>query len=384
MYNLILLLGAIGMLPKWLLQKKYRGSLKQRLGFSLPPKANTIPTIWIHMVSVGEAKAITPIYLRLKKKYPTAAFYLSTTTKTGQEEIKRSFPEAFSHFYLPLDLSWISGKLVNRLKPDLFVLSEGDLWLNLLTEVKRRGGKVLLLNGKMSERSSLRFAKVPKFSKKLFSKIDHLCLQSETHSARFASLYVPKEKMTITGNLKLSIPVRPPTEEKLAEYAKEFGIKAADKVLTLASTHPGEEELLLPHLKGWKVLLAPRHLERLPSLKKFQSENVVIVNKMGILPICFGLSKLAIIGGSFLPGVGGHNIFEPIQSRIPVLFGPHMETQLELVKLILDARAGIQTSAETLAEKIPEVLEFTANAKSLSGEAATPADTTWEAIQYLL
>ncbi len=107
------------MLPRWLIQKKYRGSLKQRLGFSTPPKANTIPTIWIHMVSVGEAKAITPIYLRLKEKYPTAAFYLSTTTKTGQEEVKRRFPEAFAHFYLPLDLSLIMKKLVNRLKPDL-------------------------------------------------------------------------------------------------------------------------------------------------------------------------------------------------------------------------------------------------------------------------
>lgn len=384
MYNLILLLGALGMMPKWLLQKKYQGSLKQRLGFRLPPKANTIPTIWIHMVSVGEAKAITPIYLRLKEKYPTGAFYLSTTTKTGQEEIKRSFPEAFAHFYLPLDLSWIMKKLVNRLKPDLFVLSEGDLWLNLLTEVKRRGGKILLINGKISSRSSIRFAKVPTFSKRLLSKIDHLCLQSETHSARFASLYVPKEKMTITGNLKLSIPTRPPTEKTLAEYAKEFGIIEGDKVLTLASTHPGEEELLLPHLKDWKVLLAPRHLERLPSLKKFQNENVVLVDKMGILPICFGLSKLAIIGGSFLPGVGGHNIFEPIRSQIPVLFGPYMETQQELVKLILEAKAGIQTPAESLGEQIPKACALTENAETLSKGGSAALDTTWEAIQYLL
>ncbi len=236
----------------------------------------------------------------------------------------------------------------------------------------------------MSDRSSVRFAKVPKFSERLFSKIDHLCLQGETHKSRFASLYVPKEKMTVTGNLKLSIPTVPPTKEQVSEYAKEFGIKPEDKVVTLASTHPGEEELILPHLKGWKVLLAPRHLERLSSLKKFQSENVVFVEKMGVLPICFALSKVAIIGGSFVPGIGGHNIFEPIQSEIPVLFGPFMETQQELVKLILEAKAGIQTPAEQLAEKILEALELIENAKALSKAGTVVADTTWDAIQYLL
>ncbi|MDN3506398.1 MAG: glycosyltransferase N-terminal domain-containing protein [Simkaniaceae bacterium] len=385
LYNLILILGAIAQIPKWLLQKKYHGTILQRLGFSLPAKANTIPTIWIHAVSMGETSAILPIYKRLREKYPTAAFYFSSMTKTGLARAQKLYPEAAGYFYLPLDFSWVMKRLVLRLKPDILVLSEGDFWHNLIRNVKSRGGKVLLLNGKISLRSSNRFAKVPRFSKRLFKQIDHLCIQNTEYATRFRSLYIPPERISITGNLKLSIEAPKLDPKEKAKWREKFGFKETDRVITIGSTHEREEELILPQISGFKILLAPRHPERFAAIRKFLEKNpyphVHLVDQMGLLNICFQLSDLAIIGGSFLPGVGGHNIFEPIQAEIPVLFGPYMETQNELVELILNANAGIQTPAENLSIALSQAFSLTENAKLLSKHGTKIADETWKAVE---
>jgi len=385
LYNLILLIGAICQLPKWLLQKKYKGTILQRLGLKLPAKANTIPTIWIHAVSMGETSAILPIYERLLQKYPTAAFFFSSMTKTGLSQAQKLYPEAAGYFFLPLDFSWTMKKLVTRLKPDMLVLSEGDFWLNLTRSVKQRGGSVLLLNGKISSRSSSRFAKVPRFSKQLFRQIDHLCIQNTEYATRFRSLYVPSKKISITGNLKLSITTPKLKPEEKAKWREKLGLKDSDQVITVGSTHEKEEELILPHITGAKVLLAPRHPERFEAVKKFLEKNaypdVRLIDQMGLLNICYQLSDLAIVGGSFLSGVGGHNIFEPIQAEIPVLFGPYMETQKELVDLILNAEAGIQTTTRDLPQALLKAPALTENAKALSIHGSKIADETWNALQ---
>ncbi|NGX60115.1 MAG: 3-deoxy-D-manno-octulosonic acid transferase [Chlamydiae bacterium] len=389
LYDFCLLLGAIYSIPKWLIQKKYRGSRLQRFGFRLPNPSSKTPSIWIHMVSVGETKAMIPIYERLRTKYPTGAFFLSSTTKTGHNEAKRSLPNADGYFFLPLDLSWIMRRLVLRLKPDLLLLSESDFWLNLISEVKKQKGKVVLLNGKISARSSARFAKFPSFSKRIFAQIDRLCIQNTEYATRFQSLYIPPEKITITGNLKLSIPSQKLTPKEMQTWRDHFGLLPTDRVITIGSTHEGEEEILLPHIQDAKVLLAPRRPERFAqvkkSLEKHPYPNVQLVDQMGILHICYQLSDLAIVGGSFLPGTGGHNIFEPIQAGIPVLFGPHMETQKELVDLVLNAQAGIQTPHQDLAKAIPKALILAQNASDLAARGSQPLEATWEALQpYLL
>ena len=330
-----------------------------------------------------------PIYERLRQKYPNGAFFFSSTTKTGHLEAKRSLPNADDYFFLPLDFSWVMHKLILRLKPDLLLLSEGDFWLNLISEVKNRGGKVVLLNGKISSRSATRFAKIPRFSKRLFGKIDCLCIQNTEYATRFQSLYVPPEKITITGNLKLSIPTKKISGVEKQKWLTHFNLDPSDRIITIGSTHEGEEELLLPHIKDAKILLVPRHPERFAAVKKFLEKNayphVRLVDQMGILNICYQLSDLAIVGGSFIPGIGGHNIFEPIQAGIPVVFGPHMETQKELVQLILRSKAGLQTSIEDLPKAIQKAPELAQNASVLALQGAEPAEATWEALQpYLL
>ena len=376
-YNLALLLST-----PILLQKKYRGRRKQRLGFNLPQQSPKKPVIWLHMVSMGETKAMTSIYQRLRQKYPQGAFFLSSTTATGHAEAKRSLTKADGYFYLPLDLSWIMKQLIRRLEPDVFILSESDFWPNLLSLLKKRGTKIFLLNGKISEKSTSRFAKLPKFTSKLFSSIDHLCLQNATYTERFTSLNIPKEKITITGNLKLSIPTPILTPEEKATWQIRFNLTPEDRVITLGSTHAGEEELLLKYLSNTKVLVVPRHPERFATVKKLlNNPNIILVDQMGILSICYQLSHVAIVGGSFRPDVGGHNIFEPIQAQIPVIFGPYMQSQQELASLILNAQAGIQTTHENLPEALTAIEALAPNAQKLASIGREVEETTWKVLE---
>lgn len=388
-YNIIVFLASIFSLPKWLFLKKYRGSLSQKMGWKLPPKANALRTIWIHMVSVGETRVMIPIYQKLRTQYPSYAIFLSSTSKTGHEEAKRSLTRADGYFYLPLDLSYLMRKLVFRIKPDLLLLSESDFWPNMVNEVKRGGGKVLLINGKISQKSQQRFQKVPIFSKRIFEAIDCYCIQNTEYADRFISLYVPKEKVTVTGNLKLSIPPRDYTREQLIRWKKKWRVEGNTPVITVGSTHEGEEEILLPHLRHYKVLLAPRHPERFNRVKKWLEasgyDNVTLVDQMGILGACYRVSQLAIIGGSFVPGIGGHNIFEPIQARIPVIFGPYMDTQKDLVDMILESNSGMQISATNLPDILEKSLTLQPNAEKLAGGGLTPFQITWSVLEpYLL
>lgn len=384
LYNLLLILGSFFAIPKWLLQKKYRGTILMRLGLRLPPPSGK-SSIWIHMVSMGETKIMAPIYKKLRQNYPEVPIFLSTTTTTGQAEAKRSLPNADAYFLLPLDFSWIMHRLVKRLKPQLLILSESDFWLNQMRAVKKQGGKVILLNGKLSERSAKRFSHVPRFSQKLFGAMDLLCAQNTEYASRISSL-CPAAPITVTGNLKLSIPTKKLTPEEKETWRKKLGLTPNDKVITIGSTHENEEALILANLKtSAKILLVPRHPERFAKVKKFiqdlNNPQIIVVDQMGVLTTCYQLSELAIVGGSFQTGVGGHNIFEPIQANIPVIFGPYMETQKELVQLILGAKAGIQTPAENLTEALAQAQLLTQNVQKLAGEGEEVLDRTWKALE---
>lgn len=376
-YDLLITLGAAFALPKWLLQTKYKGSLKERFGIKLPPAPKGKPVIWMHGVSMGETKVLIPLYNHLATAHPNATFYISGVTKTGHEEAKKRFPNA-NHFYLPLDHSHIMGKLHDQIQPDLFVLSESDFWYNQLRLCKERGVKTLLINGKISDRSAARFQKVPHFAKSLFSNLDHLCVQNDDYRVQFQKLGVLSDRITVTGNLKLAIPPKLLSNEERASWRKKLGIQEGEKVITIGSTHEGEEELLISQMPtSAKILLVPRHPERFEEVKKrFHGKNVVVVDQMGVLTICYQLSDLAIVGGSFVPGIGGHNIYEPVQAGIPVVFGPYMEQQKELVELVLSQNVGIQLEASELAKALNQADQLFENARSLSTREPTPLQKT--------
>lgn len=381
------MIGTLFSLPKWLLCSKYKGTLLQRLGLQMPPAPKAPLVIWFHMVSLGETRAMIPIFKKLKKQYPEADYYFSSTTKTGHQEAKRSLPQGSGYFFLPVDLLWIMRRLVGLLRPNLLILSESDFWLNMLKEVKKQKGKILLLNGKISKKSYRRFSIIQ--SKNLFNQINHFLVQNATYAARFQSLGVPKTQITITGNLKLATEFQRLNDQQKTTLRSNFGINANDPIITIASTHEGEENLILSKIpKFYKILLAARHPERFQKLKDryFFDPRVIVIDQMGILLSCYQISEFSIIGGSFFPGIGGHNIFEPVKVGIPVIFGPFMDNQPDLVRTVLKGKAGIQTQVETLELAIKEVLSLKKNAQVLSKDGNNILKKTFKALDlnYLL
>lgn len=323
------------------------------------PDAAGRQVIWIHGVSVGEIKSAGPFFQKLRRSYPNAYFLITTTTTSGQAEARRSFSEADAICYLPIDIPWIVSHWVQKLKPRFFFLIETDFWPFLLQAIRKNGGKNILISGKISARSAQRFRLFFSLSKRLFSLFDLLCVQNQEHYQRLAPFVANPNRLQITGNLKLDL--RP---ESIDIQCWRAQIQIPSNAIAITCTHPSEESQLLDLLYpcSYFFFLAPRHPERFEevadllqrrnipfirfsqlSQKRLEGKRVVLMDVMGKLSVCYSLSRLAILGGSFTP-IGGHNILEPCLYHIPVLFGPHMHTQTELVSLVLNAKAGQQLS----------------------------------------
>ena len=417
-YNSALFVLGLFTFPKllwqWLVVGKYRASIKERLGLTLPqlPSDAPHPIIWIHTVSVGETRAVIPLYKKIRRELPIATIVVSSVTETGHAEALKSLPDAKAHFFLPLDFSWVIRKVVQNLRPDVLILVESDFWYHLLSETKKSGCNVVLVNGKISERSAKRFSLLKFFAKKLFSQLDVLCVQSQRFKDRFLALGIPSEKIKVSGNLKLDAVTQKLSPEQLLDFKNDLGISPQDCVLVIGSTHDPEEDQLLDALQPvWeilpqlKALIVPRHPERfdlvakliqqkdIPYLRyskkeqKTGNERVILIDTMGLLHKCYQLADLAIVAGSFTDKVGGHNIFEPVECGVPVLFGPHMFGQPDLTEIVLNGKAGIQTSLQDLPSHILNLLQNSAKHKEISQAAVSLSQDvhgvtqrTWDAI----
>ena len=365
LYNLLSPLLFLLFLPKWIwdaaLKKKYRKSFISRLR-PKKIKREGREVIWLHAASVGETKALSTLLGHIRKKRPEAFLLVTTVTETGQEEAKKCAFEADLITYLPFDFIWIIRPFVRSFSPKLLILVEGEYWLNLLREVKNLGGKVALVSGKLSKRSFKRFDFFRSFAKALFSRIDCYSLKDEEAQRRFLALGVPHEKMRVTGDLKFDLHVRPKGKRPILieKLKKKIGKRL---VLTLGSTHPGEEERILEALaplmkeQTLLILIVPRHPERFQKVKeRFKGPDVEVIDQMGVLSDCYALSNLAIVGGSFVKGVGGHDIFEPMKLGVPTLFGPYMEAQSAHASYATKSEGALQVELKALHDCVRSLL----------------------------
>lgn len=367
-YNGLFTLWVILISPR-LFQKKYRGSLLYRLGLKTPafPEKKE-KRIWVHAVSLGETKAVGTLIEKIKQEWPHAKIFFSSVTETGQREARKHKSIDFC-FFLPLDFSFLMRKTVRLISPDLFILVETDFWCNLLTELKRIGVKIALVNGKISDSSYRKFQKLSLF-KKIFTSIDLFCVQDDEYKKRFLGLGVPKNKVVVTGNLKFDIP-------RLLKANDRIHLPKAKRCITISCTHENEEEMILDTLKDVSdvcLLLAPRHPERFPKVGKmlekkgipFRSitaketgdEKIILVDAMGVLDQCYEISRVVVMGGSFITTVGGHNIYEPARLGIPVVYGPHMHKQQNLVDALQKHNVGKQVELTHLQETIEDYLTY--------------------------
>ncbi len=367
LYDCIQLIGALFMLPK--LGSRY-------LGLSLPkvkPKKGKV--FLLYAVSMGETRAASSLFHKMKEQYPEDQFYILSRTATGHAEAKKSMQSADGHFFLPVDFSFVMKRFLKHLSPDALIIMESDFWLNFLRCSKKLGALVFLVSGKMSETSFKRFQTFSFFSKKLFSSFDFIGTQNAVFKERFIKLGVDPSKVSVTGNLKFDLPFSKIDTEDLKQ---RLGIQKLDKVVVVGSTHAGEEEAILnalaPIISHFRLIIVPRHPERFLEVEnllsesrlstiayskidqKKGSEQVILIDTMGLLLSLYQIADLAIVGGSFLKHLKGHNIFEPIQAGAPVLFGPYMSDQKDLVECTLFSHSGAQVSLKDLRSKVEELL----------------------------
>jgi len=385
LYPFILTLLFFFFLPKILLEKLLKGKryppLKCRFGFYGDRLTRgEKPLVWVHAVSVGETKAVAPLIKQLKEK-SDIDFIVTNGTVTGHEEAKKSLPGGRYYLYLPLDFKWIVKRLMKQLKPEWILVVETDFWMNFLSIGKEMGAKIFLVNGKLSKKTCKRYLNWPFFTSMIFPQFDRLFLQNSLYRERFLSLGVPSEKLVVTGNLKLDCQTPRIREEEKKSLRKRFQFEEEDLVIAAGSTHRGEEELILKcfmesatKIKQVKLFLVPRHPERFEEVEALLQRNridfvkysctstspikadVVLVDAMGVLKSLYQISDLAIVGGSFVNHIGGHNILEPCEFGVPVLFGPHMYSQPEMVEQIECFSAGIQVDESCLTRTIDELI----------------------------
>jgi 3-deoxy-D-manno-octulosonic-acid transferase len=348
---------------------KYVGSIAQRLGY-LPVSFNLDgdESIWVHAVSVGEVLSARPLISELRASYPKLRLFLSTTTLTGQQLARRSVPDVDAVFYFPFDWTLTARRTLNVVRPRLFVMTETEIWPNLLRECKRRGVRTLMVNGRISYRSFPRYRVVRPFMKRVLADIDRFCVQGEETSRRLVELGAEPARIIVTGSLKFDSLESSPTPGRGRERVlRFFRVPPTRPVIIAGSTLKGEEEPVIRafnrvRASGVNALLviAARHPERFDEVERLcrhegltvvrrtelpidaePRADAVVLDTIGELAQLYQIATVVFVGGSLIPA-GGHNILEPALYGKPVVFGPHMQNFGEIAETFLTNGAAIQ------------------------------------------
>ncbi|HUH66139.1 MAG TPA: 3-deoxy-D-manno-octulosonic acid transferase [Syntrophales bacterium] len=403
LYNLLLVIASVFAFPyyaiKMALTGKYRKSLGPKLGLVKPEVFAGMkgsPRIWIHAVSVGEVTAAEPIVASLRNYFPEACIVLSTSTETGQDMARRIVGGATSFIYYPLDIPFVVGKVVAGVRPDIFILTETELWPNLIKACKEQGAKVIMVNGRISPRSYRKYAWTRFFWKDIVTLIDEMGVISEVDAERLISLGMPTSRVHVMGNAKYDSLAAKASPSIREDMERRLSLSKTDRVLVAGSTHDGEEQIvlrvylrLLPRYPDFKLIIIPRHPERgravfslikdagfedcilMTEINKGRhrkNERVIIIDVIGELFKVYSLATAVYCGGSLVPR-GGQNILEPAAWGKVIFYGPHMDDFRNEKDLLEKAGAGREVrSAEELLDGILALLSDT-NALAEKGEA---------------
>lgn len=393
-YSLIYIIALIFLFPFEYLKrpKELRKRwLKEKFGFFDSKKG----IIWIHAVSVGEVMAALPLIKRLEEQYPSKGIILSTITDTGQRVARERAPEGTKIVYLPFDITLILNAVLKRIRPEILIAIETELWPNLFRAFKKKNIPVIVLNGRLSENSFKGYKKISSFMKKVLSYVDFFGMQGELDAERIRSLGVDSSRIIVLGNFKFD--TRPPSQIPF------WTEKIKGPVIIAGSTHKGEEELitsvyieLKKDFRDLNLIIAPRHPERFKEVEDmFKSKGVsfvkrsdisapnspaslreagraelrtlrgviILLNTVGELSATYGISDIAIIGKSFR-GHGGQNPLEPTYWGKPILCGPHMEN-FPLIEEFYREGAAIKLNEDGLYSKLKELLASPEKAKEI-------------------
>lgn len=372
LYNLIFIIFGVAYLPYLIVTRRYRYGMADRLGIlskGLKSASSRGRIIWIHAVSAGEMKAAGILAPLLRKNFPSHTIVFSSVTHAGNKIAGTIAKGNEEIFYLPMDLSFIVDKVARTIKPEFFLCLEAELWPNLINSLYKAGVRIILVNGKISEKSFAGYRKIRFMISSILNKFSLCLMQTEKDRMRILALGAPKDKVFVTGNLKFDMSMLDPADKrrKIREHLK---IRDEDVLLVAGSTSRGEEEEIIScfsELKkdynSLKLLIAPRHIERTEEVERlllrsgFKSirysslsleprasslKSVFILDTMGELKSIYTSSDIVFVGGSLIKKRGGQNPIEPASLSKPVIFGKFMANYRDVAKSFVENGAAIQ------------------------------------------
>jgi len=350
----------------------------ERFG-SIPQRSSERLVIWVHAVSVGEVEACRPLVKGLRSEFPDHQILITTMTPTGSARVKSVFSDSVSHCYLPYDIPFAIKQFIKNANPQFGIIMETEIWPNLLRHCQKQGISLILANARMSERSAKGYARFPNFIRSTLQNLSVIAVQGQDDKKRFQELGAEKKNVHIIGNLKYEISLPTSLKEQASAMRNIWSINRP--VLVAASTHEGEEEMILNasrqirgHYPDLLLILVPRHPERFDRVAALAQKSgfktlrrseqrpcpsdvqILLVDTMGELPLFYAASDIAFVGGSLVPH-GGHNLLEPAALGRAVITGPHFFNFNDISKQFLAANAAVQVSnTEELAQTVISLL----------------------------
>jgi 3-deoxy-D-manno-octulosonic-acid transferase len=318
-------------------------------------------------------------------------------TPTGSERVASLLGDTVAHCYAPYDFTFAVRRFLTQANPRVLVLMETEIWPNLILEAKARGIPVMLVNARLSEKSARGYQRFRWLSRRVLECFDLIACQTPEHAQRFIDLGVDAKRVQTVGNVKYDLDLPTDVEARAAEWAQ-----SPRRYWIAASTHPGEEELVLQaHFAALEsdpsltLLLAPRHPNRAAELAILLDRatqampitwcrygdwvaqagpatshcRIVLIDEMGVLMPLFRLSEVAFVGGSLVPR-GGHNPIEPASLGTPVITGPHDFNFAQVYADLMAARACQQVNEASLTSVLVALLND-AEARKAMGAAAS-------------
>ncbi|MBI3897134.1 MAG: lipid IV(A) 3-deoxy-D-manno-octulosonic acid transferase [Gammaproteobacteria bacterium] len=393
LYTLLLRL----LVPFITLRLYWRGFRNRGYWQRIPERFGRIPPIralrvlWLHAVSVGEARAAAPLIKALAARYPEHRVLVTTMTPTGSEQVQALFGDDVAHCYVPYDLPGAVRRFLDQARPDIAIMMETELWPNIFRECRARSIPIVVANMRISESAFQRYLKVQRMTAATLAQAAVLAAQSQADADRLQQLGAPAASIHVTGSIKFDVNLSASLREAAELLRGEWG--RIRPVWLAASTHEGEEELILQaraqlnaRFPNQLLVLVPRHPERFGAVARLakrqgcrvalrsertmidSSVDVLIGDTMGELQLFYGAVDVAYVGGSLVP-TGGHNVLEAAAVGTPTVFGPHMFNFVDIARLTLERGAGTQVAnVEQLAPALADFLG-NANRRFEAGEA---------------
>lgn len=380
--------GALGLLY-WRQRKgqEDRTRLGERQGYPSRPRPKG-HLVWVHGASIGETLSLLPVVERLTQR--GLPVLVTSGTRTSASLIARRLPPGAVHQFVPLDVPRYVRRFLDHWRPDLALVAESEIWPNTVIALDKRQIPLVLVNGRLSDRSYRRWQKLPGVIRVLLERFALCLTQTAEDAERFARLGAPR--VLVAGNLKFDASP-PPADPRMVAHLS--GLVAGRPVWLAASTHPGEESVIVAVHRALAqrhpqllTIIAPRHPhrgqevaaiaaqaglragQRSQGIHPDRATDVYVVDTVGEMGLFYRLSPVVLMGGTLVP-IGGHNPIEPAKLGAAILHGPHVHSATEIYGALDQSRGALMVKdSGGLARAVSELLANPALARDMARAAA--------------